>query len=937
MFVKLKNWIFICGLVLLCQGIGTAQDAAKPVLLMGSGYSKHERSAIIKNILEPNEITFEDGDAFVSAELWEGYSLVIVTHGFPKLDEREIGWIQNYVQNGGKLLITTTALSSLRDLKGQDRDWVGSEGYHVVRGNNSEFGLAGEAAKALVPDLETAKLVFGLTPSSAPNKLTTGQPVITRDGDAIVYRNGYGKGEVWFVGFEYFRVINTQKLADAKERAGKAPRDFLERLILQGGVQKKSERIAAGLQALGVNVPVAWRRDFAHARGASFAEPPYPEKDEMVEALRLELGQNEWESVPFNLSSAKADPKFTVSVSGLATADGSHKIAASALRLRVQGVAASHLTVGPFWLLDPVRRDTAAASIFEVPLKANESTTLWLTFNTQDVAPGLYRGQVRFSQAAMKPLELQVQVWPVKLPGREYFQAEATFLWNSLMNGEEGKSYNFPDPPGDMEPFKRHITNLAQHHITINLDNSWTNRYGGSVSLKNARVKDSGVRLEDAIKQGLIKENALPALDLSYFDPFVEIPIQAGMPSFHFNFKNFDGTWIDYSRAITGEKTLAADSPRHAAIKRWIFGEIVGYLRGKGITEIICFIADEIPPDEIPDVLHRAQMLHDFGIRIEFTATGHTGQSREHIKALNPVIDRWIWNAVVMPQAKAIVNAADSPIDKTDHQFTYVADWHRAPYVFNRTRGAFCAYHELDGFFIHGYLRWYPNGGAVWKTPQGPIDTEGWEGARDGIEDARYWKRAQFLLAAAKKNPALTGRAARIEQQMARWVAADANALVELKDAAYSIYKYQSPVSSYVRLQTLKRELLESLQWLQENVPTVYGVAYAGQKLHSAGKSQVQLLGSATAIAKLNETLAARECPELVSNPAGTSRLALGSREELQPLLGNEFVASATPRAGDYQVVVKGNTIAVVGGDEAGLQKGAQLLGQLMERTEEAR
>jgi len=916
----------------------TAQDAAKPVLLMGSGYSKHERAVIIKNILEPNEITFEDGDDFVSAELWGGYSLVIVTHGFPKLDEREIGWIQDYVQNGGKLLITTTALSSLRDLKGNDRDWIGAEGYHAVRGKEGDlFALVGEQGKALIPDVETAKLVFGVLGNSAPNKLTTGQAVITRNGDPIVFRNVYGKGEVWFVGFEYFRIINTEKVADAKERVGRAPRDFLQKLILQGGVQKKSERIAAGLQTLGVTTPVAWRRDFAHARGAAFAEPPYPEKGEQVEALRIDLGQNEWESVPFYLSSARPDEKFTVTLSDLATADGRHKIPASALRLRVQGVAAPHLTVGPFWLLDAARRETAAGAVYDVPLKANESNTVWLTLNTDNIAPGSYRGQVRFSQAAMKPLNLQVEVWPVKLPGREYFQTEATFLWNSLMNGEKGKSYNFPNPPGDMEPFKRHITNLAQHHITINLDNSWTNRFGGSVSLKNARIKATGMGLEEAMKQGLIKENALPELDLSYFDPFVEIPIQAGMPSFHFNFKNFDNTWISYSRAITGDKELAADSPRHAAIKRWIFGEIVGYLRGKGITEIICFIADEIPPNEIPEVLHRAQLMKEFGIRVEFTATGRVGQSREHIAALNPVIDRWIWNAVVMPQAKAIVNAADSPIDKADQQFTYVADWHRAPYVFNRTRGAFCAYHELDGFFIHGYLRWYPNGGAVWKTTDGPIDTEGWEGARDGIEDARYWKRAQFLLKAARKNPALAERAARIEQQIVRWVAPDANALVELRDAAYGIYKFKSPISSYAKLQTLKRELMESLVWLQENVPTIYGATYAGQTLQAGGKSQVQLLGSQAVIAHFNKALAEREAPELVSNAAGATRLAFGTRDELQNILGAELIGSATPGSGQYQVVVKNNVIAVVGGDEAGVQKGAQLLAKLVERTEEAR
>src|SRR6185312_1796661 len=121
-------------------------------------------------------------------------------------------------------------------------------------------------------------------------------------------------------------------------------------------------------------------------------------------------------------------------------------------------------------------------------------------------------------------------------------------------------------------------------------------------------------------------------------------------------------------------------------------------------------------------------------------------------------------------------------------------------------------------------------GGAVYNTPDGPIDTEGWEGARDGIEDARYWKRAQFLLNAAKQKPQFAAKVAQIEQQMADWVSSNSNALVQLKDASYSIYNFQSPSSSYDHLQTLKRQLLESLVWLQQNVPTTFSLNYAGLK-----------------------------------------------------------------------------------------------------------
>jgi hypothetical protein len=422
----------------------------------------------------------------------------------------------------------------------------------------------------------------------------------------------------------------------------------------------------------------------------------------------------------------------------------------------------------------------------------------------------------------------------------------------------------------------------------------------------------------------------LPDLDFSYFDPFVETPLLAGMPYFNFNFKNYPKDWLSYAKAITGDKNLAANSPQHLAIKRWLLGQIVHYLHRKGITKIVCFIADEIDPDKIPDVLQRAALLHEFGIRVEFTATGQTGQKREYISQLNPAIDRWIWNTGVLTQAKQILKTG-SPIDATDKQFNYVADWHRAPYVFNRERGIFCAYHQLDGLFIHGYLRWYPNGGAVFNAPDGPIDTEGWEGARDGIEDARYWKRAQFLLNLAKQKPQFATKVAEIEQQMASWVSPDSNALVQLKDASYSIYQFQSPASSYNHLQTLKRQLLESLAWLQQNVPTTFSLNYASLQLMDAGKSQVQLDGKVAAITAFNKVLLSRNLSEIASQNAGKIKIVFGTVEQVKVLLGNDFAAPAT---GDYQIIIKGNTVIVAGGDEAGLIIGAQVLGNVIEATE---
>jgi hypothetical protein len=63
--------------------------------------------------------------------------------------------------------------------------------------------------------------------------------------------------------------------------------------------------------------------------------------------------------------------------------------------------------------------------------------------------------------------------------------------------------------------------------------------------------------------------------------------------------------------------------------------------------------------------------------------------------------------------------------------------------------------------------------------------------------------------------------------------------------------------------------------------------------------------------------------------------VALGTRAELEPLLGATLLKEATPKAGGYCIVRGDRTIAVVGGDEAGTALGAAILGQLIEVSEQ--
>ena len=66
----------------------------------------------------------------------------------------------------------------------------------------------------------------------------------------------------------------------------------------------------------------------------------------------------------------------------------------------------------------------------------------------------------------------------------------------------------------------------------------------------------------------------------------------------------------------------------------------------------------------------------------------------------------------------------------------------------------------------------------VWRTPNGPIDTLGWEGYREGVDDARYL--ATLLDAMNKAKTA--GSDAAVVAQTQRWVATVERSVEDVDD-----------------------------------------------------------------------------------------------------------------------------------------------------------
>lgn len=872
------------------------QDASasnKPTLIMGDAYGKYEKKAVIAEVLTPNDLTFDDGGEYTSAENWHHYSQVIVCDAAKLLSEqRELDWARDYVQDGGRLVLLGSAMLSFRGVAKEELAWLGASGYSASAKGDAAAPTPEHWAS---PQGELTALSTAMQSSFWVTKIDQAKPLLTIDSKAVAFAHSFGQGEIVFLGKELFRLRAAQR-ASKDTAPGDAYRDWLQRVILHGQPLRKAELIQSMIDKLNVTGPTAWYRDPGFtARGGAFLRYPAPREQDLLESITLDMGVGEYESVPVYVTTPVAVADFPVRLSKLSGDAGT--LDPAGYRMRMQGLAKPDLTVGPYWLIDA---DNPSAPTFS--LGANSTNTFWLTLHTRNAKPGTYRGQITLGD---QHIPITINVWNVNLPGPEYFDVLATYMWNSL--GADPRKAKLGQPL-DYTRFDRHIDNLASHHVSYNMDAYWP-----TFLMNNAVLKEDGTPLLDAIKTGRVTLNNLPALDLSMYNHFVDAPIKRGMPYYHYLFKNRSNDWLRLARTITGNDELEPDSREHQQIKAWLLHESLSYLRDRGLRRIITAIADEIPPEEVAEVVERSHLMKSLGMRPMLTVTGQVGRELKHLTALAAVCDIWTWNMTIMSYAQKLVRDNPSILEPTDLQYTYTADWHRAAYVRNRSFGAFCAWHQLDGWFIHGYLRWYPNGGGVFAGEDGPIDTEGWEGARDGIEDARYLARLEHLCEQLARDERAASRVRQIRAELAKLLGPQPDALMQVKPVHRNIlhtrYDYHTPSTNMAGLRELKKQVLTWLAELEPMHRDAGNLHYDGQMLVEQGTLAVAIAGPEDMNAALTEGLAKRVGSELapLRTRQAVSRILLGDETNNTHIaaLGSDNlgVNDRYPAAGEFAII----------------------------------
>jgi hypothetical protein len=753
-------------------------------------------------------------------------------------------------------------------------------------------------------------------------------------GKPVAFVHRHGKGQVAYVGREVFRLRNSER-AERRKLGGDELVQWLTRLACGKETMTWAESIRQGMTTAGFTGPVAWFRDPAEqARGAAYFRTPYPTgPNEKAAALHLDMGRGEYETFPIYVTTPKAMPAFTVAVEDLKGPAGT--IPGGRFRVRIMGLARPDLTVGTFWLIDP---PPGAPPAFA--LEPHSTSTFWFTFDTRGVEPGEYRGAILLGE---QRVALTVTVHPVEVPGREFFAVQATHMWNSF--GADPRQFKQGVTP-DLAKFHRHMDNMAAHYVSYAEDVYWTLGV-----LDNALVRADGEVLSQAIQAKRVKLDALPALDLSALNPLVDAGVARDMAFFHAMMRNGREDWLKMARAI-GVKDIEANGPEHRKVKEWLIGQVADYLHSRGIRRIISAIGDEISPDEIEGMNLAAEALVKQGVMPLLTITGMIGTRRDLLLKLRPSIGVWVWNAQIMPDCLRFVREHPDTIKPGDLMLTYTADWHQASYVRNRQRGAYYAWLGLNGWFIHGYLRWYPNGGAVFGGPDGPIDTEGWEGARDGIEDARYLARLRGLCQSLADHPQAGPLAQQWRQRMDGIFGEGDDALVRLDEHRhdYNVPSYggqwqtrwQTPRSDITRLRQAKRLLLEGLTALQafDKPPQL---RYADLPLATDRRLAVKVEGDAKACAEMRRLLAQAAATRDLPDGEPRSRLVLGDESSSPAVadamrLGTLGVTPRYPAKGDFIIAVQADarplpTVFVYARDDEGRRRGVEQLVRLVERV----
>ncbi len=400
---------------------------------------------------------------------------------------------------------------------------------------------------------------------------------------------------------------------------------------------------------------------------------------------------------------------------------------------------------------------------------------IWLIVHAAALPPGDYSGALVFipEKGPRCVLPLFLKVWALRLPRDRHFHLDPNTPLDELglkpsADGgaaSRGKS-DRPASSGTKPPLDELcLTKDGDACVPFRWNTDRTARYADDLAAHGARriraygrntapgQNYAGMRLRasgELLTAALLRDPRMPeresppALDLSFWDPWLQVWIDRGFTYYETYLDRGGGTYFERDRELA--ERVGADPQK---LRRWLSAETARYLKERGFRHVHAVLDDEIAADRFPEWIKAADDARALGWLPGVTISDSFFQNQELYELAAPHMDLW---AVGDPNALSIAKAKRDGFMKARDYIGSYDGWGTFFREYSHMRASLWrrALAGTDVFWVQCYIR-RPLESIVFDEDGRPWSSGAWEGLRDGAEDANFIRAAMSLMTLVEK------------------------------------------------------------------------------------------------------------------------------------------------------------------------------------------
>ncbi|MBT3375284.1 MAG: hypothetical protein HN742_23290 [Lentisphaerae bacterium] len=281
------------------------------------------------------------------------------------------------------------------------------------------------------------------------------------------------------------------------------------------------------------------------------------------------------------------------------------------------------------------RRELLPVPEEPVTWQAGERKTIWLHIGSQGLPPGVHEIPVaiRLGTASVETA-VRLRVWPVQTKPQKPFHVRGYCggfpVWT--------KGYDVTDDG------LKHLDAILDVYSQIGGDVVDWNGVWARI-LQHTRIDGTEDVITDVAKKHpeRIGLEALPKLDFSYFDPWLDLAKRRGVTRVETYLGSLENPQLSWRLLVPalGKGRVTPGSPESTRVIVWFYTEMKRYFESRGFKGFFCKISDEISPEHIRRHIDVASVIRPAGWRPFTTITGMIARTAGHITAMDPHCDQW--------------------------------------------------------------------------------------------------------------------------------------------------------------------------------------------------------------------------------------------------------------------------------------------------------